>query len=87
MLGPTTKPFHASEATPNDTPARMAKAIAERFSLATTENEYRIDPILGEDVLVNLSLPEFLIALNQNMNPIEMNSITNASWSASAQVE
>ena len=27
------------------------------------------------------------MALNQNMNPIEMNNITNASWSASAQVE
>ena len=87
MLGPTTKPFHAREATPNDTPANTAKAIDERFSRATTENECRISPIFGEEVFVSLSLPECLIALNQNMNPIEMKSITNASWSAKAQVE
>ena len=87
MLGPTTKPFHASEVTPNETPARTAKAIALRFSLATTENELNIAPIRGDEVLVSLSLPEYWIALNQNMNPIDMNSITKASWSASAQVE
>ncbi len=87
MLGPTTKPFHARDVTPKETPARTAYAIERRFSDATTENEDKIAPILGDEVLVSLSLPECLIALNQNMNPIDMNSITNASWSASAHVE
>ncbi len=87
MLGPTTKPFQARDATPNDTPARTANAIADLFSLATTEKDFKISAILGDEVLVSLSFPEFFMALNQNMNPIEMNSITKASWSASPQVE
>ena len=81
------KPFQANEVTPNETPARTANDIAARFSEATTEKELRIADIFGEVDLVRRSFPECFIALNQNMNPIEINNITNASWSASAQVE
>ena len=52
--------------------------------MATTKNDRRIEEILGDVDFVSRSLPECLIALNQNMKPIEINSITNASWSARA---
>ena len=52
MLGPTTKPFQARDATPNDTPARTANDIADLFSLATTEKDFNISVILGDEVLL-----------------------------------
>ena len=58
MLGPTTNPFQASDATPKDTPARIACPIADFFSLATTPNELNMAPKLGAEVLVKRSLPE-----------------------------
>ena len=79
MLGPTTNPFQPKDATPNETPARIAKDIAALRSRATVPKDVRIEEILGDEFLVILSEPEYFIAFIQYMKPNEMNSITKAS--------
>ena len=84
--GPTTKPFQPSETIPKLTPAKTAAAKAA-FRCSITADIDAMKAIgVAEELRISRSVPAYLTARNQNMNPRVMKSMMKPSWSARAQV-